>query len=531
MTVCSVLLEVSVESCLVNLLIVALFPDYTHGAKRQPKSLQTSNIAKQRKYDYQHEDDTDSELEDGYGDGASSRSDELVDRPKMARRQKEKQRLEDDEDVEDYDADDTGYSSTDLYEPDDLSHLTQLGDQEEEDQAESQESDSEVDSATIARDLPVKKLKTVKCRPFDVPSKKSFQRRFESLGSKWILSTSTVVEDKLYEIGLASEFYSPIHSFMVDCDDAQVARNFTELEWNEICGEWPTTQIPAKTVDYVESFSDVESLQNLEELLKQRPKDIEEQLVYRCLEDWLHIYTDDPSPFLITERLSESYWQQEVWGVTRKLAKGFLNCKMLPGEKAGVESKERQNRIKASKGLSNTRACYGKKGDLFCRSFDEPMRDWAVVEAAKAWNIYLSKYTIESSTKLPRQLHDMLMHRTKELGSVDRLRKIAVPGLVMGGPVVQSLNLCWGRAGVNVTRFRRGLAARMESTMDKFGMSLSAVYVLMMFRADIRQFVETFHAEQKRIQRKARLQQIMLFAEVAEDAENELPGELLYSSP
>ncbi|KAF8947934.1 hypothetical protein BGZ46_005459, partial [Entomortierella lignicola] len=191
---------------------------------------------------------------------------------------------------------------------------------------------------------------------------------------------------------------------------------------------------------------------------------------------------------------------------------------MLPGEKAGVESKERQNRIMADKGLSNARACYGKKGDLFCRSFDEPLRDWAVIEAAKVWNIYSSKHTIESTNKLPRQLHDILIHRTKELDSVDRLRNIAVPGLVMGGPVVQSLNLCWGCKGVNVTRFKRGLAARMESTIDRLGMSLSAIYVLMMFRADINQFLETFRMEQKKIQKKVRLQQLTQMR-LAEDEE------------
>ncbi|KAF9415975.1 hypothetical protein BGZ76_004726, partial [Entomortierella beljakovae] len=366
-------------------------------------------------------------------------------------RQRETQHLVEDEDVEEYNADDTGYSSSDLYEEDDLSHLTRLGVQGEEAQSESQESSHQVDSTTMTYNFNVKKLKNKKCRPFDARSKKSFQKRFESLGSKWKLSTGTVVEDRLYEVGQEYEFYSPIHSFMVDCNDTEVAKHFTEFEWNEICGEWPVAQLEGNTIDYIESFSDVESIDDLEKLLKQRPKDAEEQLVFRCLEDWLHIYSDDPSPFLVAERLSESYWQQEVWGVTRKLAKGLLNCKMLPGEKAGVESKERQNRIMASKGLSNTRACYGKKGDLFCRSFDEPLRDWAVIEAAKVWNIYSSKYTIESTTKLPR-------------------------------PVVQSLNLCWGREGVNVTRFRRGLAARMESTIDKLGMSLSAIYVLMMFR-------------------------------------------------
>ncbi|KAF9176093.1 hypothetical protein BGZ49_006721, partial [Haplosporangium sp. Z 27] len=60
--------------------------------------------------------------------------------PKNASCRKETQHLVEDEGVEDYDVDDTGYSSSDLYEVDDLSNLTQLGVQGKEVQAESQES-------------------------------------------------------------------------------------------------------------------------------------------------------------------------------------------------------------------------------------------------------------------------------------------------------------------------------------------------------------------------------------------------------
>lgn len=44
------------------------------------------------------------------------------------------------------------------------------------------------------------------------------------------------------------------------------------------------------------------------------------------------------------------------------------------------------------------------------------------------------------------------------------------------------LSLCWGREGVNVTRFKRGEATRLQSSVDMLGMSLSAVYTLLTFR-------------------------------------------------
>lgn len=69
---------VSWKFCLLTYIVTLLFLDYTHGAKRQPKSLQTSKVAKQRKYDFQPKDDQDSELsEDSLRDRANSRSYEL----------------------------------------------------------------------------------------------------------------------------------------------------------------------------------------------------------------------------------------------------------------------------------------------------------------------------------------------------------------------------------------------------------------------------------------------------------------------
>lgn len=75
----------------------------------------------------------------------------------------------------------------------------------------------------------------------------------------------------------------------------------------------------------------------------------------------------------------------------------------------------------------------GVRGDSFWRSIEEPKKDWAVMEAAKVWSTSGTKYIIESSRKLPRQLHDILVHRTREVGRFDLMRGIFVPGLVIGG--------------------------------------------------------------------------------------------------
>ncbi|KAI8602999.1 hypothetical protein EDD21DRAFT_352240 [Dissophora ornata] len=106
-------------------------------------------------------------------------------------------------------------------------------------------------------------------------------------------------------------------------------------------------------------------------------------------------------------------------------------------KKTGVESKKRQNRVLYDSGTSEKGwARLGKKGDMFWRSFDEPTKDWAVVEGAKTWNVFGQKYIVESTLKLPRQLHDVLIRRTQEVGSPDKMRTSMVPGLIIGGPVI-----------------------------------------------------------------------------------------------
>ncbi|KAF9369086.1 hypothetical protein BGX21_006171, partial [Mortierella sp. AD011] len=257
-----------------------------------------------------------------------------------------------------------------------------------------------------------------------------------------------------------------------------------------------------------------------------------------CEKYQLDIYSDDPSPFMIADRLSESWWQNEAWGVTRKLTKGIPNCKMLPGDVAGVESKKRQNRVLHNDETNKKgRARIGKKGDIFWRSFDEPTKDWAVIEAAKTWNIYGPKYIIESTSKLPRQLHDILLHRTQEVGSPNNMRTSMVAGLVIGGPVIQQVQLCWGLEGVNVTRFGRTQATRLESSVELFLESLDAIFSILLFRTAVLHHMEAYDKERKRVQqRRAATRRFMLARPVRltldeEQDESYMPKDLLYFSP
>ncbi|KAG0008162.1 hypothetical protein BGZ80_003784 [Entomortierella chlamydospora] len=59
-------------------------------------------------------------------------------------------------------------------------------------------------------------------------------------------------------------------------------------------------------------------------------------------------------------------------------------------------------------------------------------KDWSIGEAARQWDELSSKYTDEANFKILRQLHDILMSHTMEVGGPSKLRNVLVSGLILG---------------------------------------------------------------------------------------------------
>ncbi|KAL0086102.1 hypothetical protein F4703DRAFT_1853909 [Phycomyces blakesleeanus] len=327
--------------------------------------------------------------------------------------------------------------------------------------------------------------------------KASFTRRFQTLGDKWILSSGTVVEEVLYEAGMECAVYNAVHSFMIDMNDPWIKDKFLASDWAEISRDPPAyPPIPEAGVAYLSSFDHVRTVRELETALQTRPIDSESQLVHQCLVDWLYIFRcKSPSPFAIAQQLPEHWWQERAWGIVGRLALDVECCFILPGDVAGIDSDARRNRARYTGNIQPiSRKRMGVRGDLFWRSFEEPQKDWAVVETLKKWSTFSTKYILESSIKLPRQLHDILVHRTKEVGRVDLMRGTFVPGLMMGGPVIQQLQIGWGLGGTNVTRLFRGETTRIEATIDLLTLSLDAIYNVLYFRMAVIDFMTMYRS-------------------------------------
>ncbi|KAF9110159.1 hypothetical protein BGX27_006701, partial [Mortierella sp. AM989] len=144
--------------------------------------------------------------------------------------------------------------------------------------------------------------------------------------------------------------------------------------------------------------------------------------------------TDQPSPFDVAGSLSESWWLKSAWGVCTDLAKGVPRCSILPGKVPGLDSSARRNSDREST-CGSERKRIGTRTDLVWRTLTAPETDWATAEAAKVWCPQGNKYNTESKFKLPRQLHDILIGRTMEVGGSHELRDVFVSGLIIGGKI------------------------------------------------------------------------------------------------
>ncbi|KAF9186810.1 hypothetical protein BGZ49_004144 [Haplosporangium sp. Z 27] len=66
----------------------------------------------------------------------------------------------------------------------------------------------------------------------------------------------------------------------------------------------------------------------------------------------------------------------------------------------------------------------GVRADFIWRTMLTPEKDWTIGEAVRVWDDMSGKYIEESNFKLLRQLYDILMSRTTEVGGPGNLRNV-----------------------------------------------------------------------------------------------------------
>ncbi|KAF9142661.1 hypothetical protein BGX20_007211, partial [Mortierella sp. AD010] len=143
---------------------------------------------------------------------------------------------------------------------------------------------SKDDDNSSFKTSPAKKRKQSK--DFEENRRESLQDRFSSLGKKWTLKSGTVVENKLFIAGMKMKELHPIHSFMIDIHDITTKNIFSEEDWKEITGSLPCVPpFSKKASDYLETFDNISTVEDLQRLLEKRPGDVESQLIHECLQN------------------------------------------------------------------------------------------------------------------------------------------------------------------------------------------------------------------------------------------------------
>ncbi|KAF8978080.1 hypothetical protein BGZ46_006844 [Entomortierella lignicola] len=201
----------------------------------------------------------------------------------------------------------------------------------------------------------------------------------------------------------------------------------------------------------------------------------------------------------------------------------------MVGEMTGVDSTMcRNNKIfMKMETPQETKKKMGVRADFIWRSLYTPEKDWAIAEGARVWDELSPKYTDKANFKLPRQLHDILILRSMEVGGPSKSRDIVVSGLLFGGPCIQRVSLCWGTKGGNITRLIKWKKSRLDPCVSNMTTSLLALHCLLLLRASTIHLMDRYEIANKEYneeRRQERLQEPDLERDVFEEWRDLLPS-------
>ncbi|KAF8924990.1 hypothetical protein BGZ58_001238 [Dissophora ornata] len=316
-----------------------------------------------------------------------------------------------------------------------------------------------------------------------------FAEAYLNIKQKVTLPSGRVLEDILFQEGLAKKTHHLIHSFIVDERDDSVRLLFDPKDWTFITTEKPreVIQDDNDVMSMLKSYQELVSTAEIMEALKTRPtrlgesyvfsKDYELKWLLDSISKWVDLYNIQPNIFTV-DGLTEYFWRSNIWGILDSLFYDLPNFILLGGESWGIESTKRRNQQKVKSG----RKIGGSKGDGYLREFGPKKADWMSIEGAKQWDTEGIKYKRESSWKIGRQLHDILRSRMAEIDD-KRAMSLTIYGFIFGGPTIQ-LHLLSTIGGATTVLHRRE-PLTVASSVEEFGNNVMILEFLLLVKKDI----------------------------------------------
>ncbi|GET03382.1 C2H2-type zinc finger transcription factor [Rhizophagus clarus] len=304
-----------------------------------------------------------------------------------------------------------------------------------------------------------------------------FRQKYNNMetSKKWLLSTGTVVEDKLYDFGLKCTREHLSHSFILDPDDENYLNEgiFTKDELVEIrsfqAKSLPT--IPKELLTYLNSFrpkttADLRRLVFRQEDMDQnfdRQKDFDRDWIRNTVYNLLREYEANS---LKKDHL-EMWLLLHVWSFIDKAFENLKDVEAVRGESCSLASSERKNKKRTVSALIKVkRKILGRKGDLIIRKI---ISEYGCSEAGifyKGEND--TKLLRERGLKTPKMMKDMFYNLCVAVDwDEQKIRKMETIGFLHAGLIMMMLRL--DSPSGYTCRISRSKSFSIPSQVDEFG--------------------------------------------------------------
>ncbi|RGB21728.1 hypothetical protein C1646_731896 [Rhizophagus diaphanus] len=290
-------------------------------------------------------------------------------------------------------------------------------------------------------------------------NKTAFHEAYKSIpdSSKMRLSTGKIVEDVLFDFCRNMDYEHHAHSYIIDCDDAEIKSLFTETEWKELIEDRlglpvnpahiakELSKYAKKTLRELRQIVMTPYLQDYVEYDAQQHYDLEWiQTSVRTLTN-LYENTDHP----LARSHYEDWFTVALFGscIDFCMRDMRLGTDIKRTDAPSLASANRKNRAK----LTNERKFTGRKIDGIIYIIDRLLEIGAIEAARCFMGVSDRKYLVEEF-KMPKTLRDMLADMIRDVNYEEKkVNELQVFGILHLGLRVQATRL-W-RAGGSITVF------------------------------------------------------------------------------
>ncbi|KAI8072483.1 hypothetical protein BC940DRAFT_292689 [Gongronella butleri] len=242
----------------------------------------------------------------------------------------------------------------------------------------------------------------------------AYRQRYMAMEAqhKWRLSTGKIVEDALYQIGMACQHESLVHQFILDPFSKELERVFNDVELHEIrtSNTKPLPLMPTALRDYIATFNKAtaseirdaidapQPWQRQYDLKSHGDYDWARSSVYQMIREYEAGSFDRPH--------QESWYLMHVWRFVDSAFDGVPEAEAVRGEAASHASSARKNKDR----LPQDRKRIGRKCDIIIRSADcnhSTFKEYGAGETGPIVDMDGQKMRKEGGIKLPKVMRDM----------------------------------------------------------------------------------------------------------------------------